>query len=178
MIISRIYLHRRPLIFGLVLFLLCMLIDVPVFARTEDEGEPHVTNVNWTIDGEDIIITYDLVAPINTTYDIGLTMLREGSPTFSVVPRSVEGDVGQGDFSGAGKTIRWHFRSDVPEGLYGEGYYFQITVKPVGGGLPWYTVALGVAVLGGVVALLAGKKGEDATKSSELPNPPVRPIQP
>jgi hypothetical protein len=149
--------YRRVVTFGLLFFLFLMFINVSVLARGHNGDDVHVTNINWSIERDVIIIMYDLNAPTDNKYDISITLLREGVPTFSVAPRAVEGDMGQGYFAGTARTIKWHFRDDIPEGLYGEGYYFQIAVKPVSGGLAWYTVALGVAIVGGVVALLVGK---------------------
>lgn len=176
MAMNRLMRFRRPIVWGLLLCLLSLLLDIRMYALTQDEGEVRVTNVNWTIEEDTIVITYDLNGPIDKKFDISVLMLRENDPAFNVAPIAMEGDVGEGFFVGTGRRIRWYYRSDIPLGIYGEGYYFQIIVKPVSAGIPWYTVAVGAAVVGGIVALLVMKKGDDAPATrGELPGPPTRP---
>jgi hypothetical protein len=173
--------HRRRLIAGFILYpLVFMLLDVPVFACTplsQQEGEINVRNVDWGIEGDVVVISYDLIALPEKEYEVSVVLLREGYPNFRLVPTTVTGDVGTGQSSGVGRRIRWAYKQDAPGGLEGGGHYFEVTAEEAGGSNTLLYIAAGAAVVGGAVLLLSGKSSSSGGSSgpTTLPGPPTRP---
>lgn len=169
-----IYRYNKPVIVVLLLPLLIMLCHFKSYARGQ-EFDDAVSNVSWKVEGNYIIITYDLKGSPSQRYDVNIIMLRENVPSFRLVPQSVEGDIAEGYFAGPGREIRWKYRDDYPPGFQGEGYYFEIRVKTVSGDKTWLYYALGAAaVAGGVVAFIVSSKQAEE-QPPRLPLPPPRP---
>jgi hypothetical protein len=102
-------------------------------------------------------------------------MKRDNDPSFEAEPITVEGDIGEGYFSGTNREIRWYYRRDYPAGFEGEGYYFEIHVKQLGKQSKWLYYTVGAAaVVGGVVAFLVSKN-QDELPPGGIPLPPGRP---
>ncbi len=177
MILTILHRYRRPIIIGLLPVMLLLLIDAKMYAQEKGGGE-RTSNIKWVLKGEVIVINYDLKGSPDTKYEISTVMKREGDPSFSVDPGTVEGDVGVGLFAGINKEIRWFYRRDIPQGLQGTDYYFEIHVKPVkeGSNLIYYVIG-GAAVAGGIIALLVSKGQNTSVPPLDLPTPPGRPSQ-
>lgn len=175
MSIIKLSAYRRPIVFFLILPMAFLLYGSKSFAREEEPDAGTISNVNWKIEGDFITITYDLKGNADQKYEVVVAMLRENVSGFKIIPQTVDGDIGEGLFAGVARQIRWNYRKDFPPGFQGEGYYFEIRVKPVTGDNKWIYYALGAAALaGGVVAILVGtSQAENAPK--ELPFPPGRP---
>ena len=175
MLVNNVWKSRRPIILGLLIPLSLLLIDAPAFAGGE-ETTILLRNIDWKIEGDIVIIIYDLDAPTDQEYDVQAVLHDEGNPSFAFVPEAVTGDVGKGKFVGIGKQIRWKYRKDFPSGLQGERYYFEIIVERAGGGMSWLLLGLGAAAAGGGAALLLfGKKEAGTPPQQSLPLPPGRP---
>jgi hypothetical protein len=174
MILSHLSRYERPIILGLLPLLLLLLVGVPVRAQTKAEAQ--ITNLKWKTKDDVIVITYDLNESTENNYDVSVILKREGTPDFSVVPLAIEGDIGTGPYAGPNREARWYFRRDIPQGLLGTGYYFEIHVKTVKphSNLLYYVVGA-VAVTGGLVALLVSRGQDTSVPVLELPTPPGRP---
>ncbi len=175
----KLFKYRRPIITVLMCCLLSMLFDISAFARTMPDDEIFVRNQDWTVRGDVAIISFDLVAPADKNYKVSIVLRRESDNSFRVVPKSVSGVIGEGKFAGTGREVRWFYTNDIPGGLKGNDYYFEIVVEPIGAGSAWlYYVLGGAAVAGGGAAyfILQGSKAAAATGTNELPAPPPRPI--
>lgn len=133
MIIQQFFRLRRPVILGLLPLLMLLLLECPVRAQEKQDAAAapgqSTTNIKWTVKDEVIIINYDLAGTFDDKFDLGVTMKREGDDKFSVTPLTVEGDIGTGNFAGKNREIRWYYRRDLPQGLQGSGYYFEVHVK-------------------------------------------------
>lgn len=169
--------HRR--IFGSVLIgtLLLALADVPALSRPPGEGTIRVTNQEVHMEGDAVLISYDLELPPGESYSVELLLLREGDPTFRLIPSGATGDVGEVKATSAKHLIRWEYKKDAPQALRGDDYYFRIEVSRAGGGVPWLWVGLGTAAVAGIlVAVMGGKTqaSSPATQAQELPLPPPR----
>lgn len=163
----------KPVSVGCILSMLLTIVS-PSLLRAQDEEENPITNVNWKVDGDEIIITYDLKGDPDKRYDVTVVMLREDVSSFRIVPQNAEGDVGIGFFAGPGRQITWSYKKDYPAGFQGEGYYFEVRVKSAGGDNTWLYYTIGAtALVGGVVAILLATK--EASSEKELPFPPGRP---
>lgn len=161
-------------------FFLALLVSVSFLeAQTRSAEGVRLANLGWRVQGDVVYISYDLLAPSDQEYEVTIVLLRESDRSFKIVPKSLTGSVGEGKFAGQSREIKWEFKKDVPRVLAGEGYYFEISVEPVGGSNTLLYVGLGVAAVGGAAAvLLGGKKGGDETSTptaTELPAPPSRP---
>jgi hypothetical protein len=160
-------------LFPLVLF---FLLEAPVAGQEKPAEEARTTNVKWTTKGDVITINYDLTGASENKYAITVIMKKESDPSFSATPLTVEGDVGEGVLAGTKKALQWYYRRDYPQGFQGEGYFFEIQVKPVHQQSTWlYYVLGGVAVTGGIIALVISKGQSNPFISTELPMPPARP---
>ena len=174
--------YRKIVIGGMILPLLIFLIDARLLASPNDQEDLRVSNVDWKVQGEIIVITYDLNTAGNEQVKVKISLLNENDKSVKIVPQTITGDIGEGNFNGTGRTIRWDYLKDIPQGLQGEGYYFEINAEKVGGGMPWLYIAAGAAAVGGAVVLLGGSKsssgnGTTSGGSVDLPVPPSRPPQ-
>lgn len=170
----------RILFLPLVLF----LVDLHAYASIQYSDEGRIENARWRLEGEVVIITYDLTADPAFAYDVKIILRKQGDQNFQFVPRSVLGAIGKGKFAGVQREIRWDYKKDVPRGLYGDDYFFEFVINPIpeGGGSNFlYYLGGGLAVAGGVAAyLLLNKKveGQTSGQGSGLPGPPTgRPPQ-
>jgi len=166
-----------------VVMMMCILAVLGgylVEAQEKSPEEIRLTNLDWSTAGNAVVISYDLIAPPEDSYEVSVVVLREDDRTFKLVPKSLTGHVGKGKYAGQSRQIRWAYRQDVPQGLRGDRYYFEIHVYPVQGTSPWLYVGLGaVAAAGGAAAILLTSKKEEpgGTGQAELPAPPSRPNQ-
>jgi hypothetical protein len=106
-----------------------------------------------------------------------VTLKNRSDPSFSYVPDSVTGDVGEGRFVGRGRQVVWDFSTEFPAGLKFDSYYFLVDAERVSGGIPTI-VWIGGAVLvaGGATAyFLLSKKEATQQVDTGFPNPPGRP---
>jgi len=176
MIINRIYCIRHKIILGILPILFCFITNIQSLAQEKSDDEVRITNLKWTFKEEVIIINYDLIGTLERNYKVNVTMKRKGDPSFSVVPKTVEGDIGIGNFAGTNREIQWYYRSDYPNGFKDDRYYFEIDAKPIseGSNLIYY-IAGGAVAVGGLVVLLSSKSKSSSSQSIELPNPPGRP---
>ncbi len=167
---------QRPVALLLLPLFLLLAICAPVRAGESQPEDVKSSNVRWVTKGDVIVINYDLLASMDSRYQIDVIMKNDRDASFSVVPKTVEGDIGEGPFAGANREIRWYFRQDYPRGFEGEGYYFEIHVQPVRqqSNLLYYVLG-GAAVAGGMIFLLAGKSSGTTNGNTDLPMPPGRP---
>ncbi len=142
------------------------------YARGLDGDEGRIENARWRIEGNVVVITYDLIADANLEYEVKVVLRRQNSVVFQLVPRTVAGAVGKGKFAGTNRVIRWEYQKDVQQGLYGDDYYFEITALPrVPGSGAWLISGL-LVVGGGVVAYFLFKPEPNNGEPSGLPEPP------
>lgn len=175
--ISKIGKLARPVIMVLLPPLMLLLINVQLFAQ---EVPGRIENARWEVSGDIVIITYDLIADSDLTYDVSITLTRESDRNFKVFPVSVSGAVYKGKHAGSRKEIRWQYKKDVPQGLSGDDYAFVIVIqiiKESGGSNLLYYLGGGALVVGGAaVLLLSGSKNAEPSTPAGLPSPPGRPL--
>ncbi len=145
------------------------------------EGDSLVKNVHFEVTGELVRVYYDLLGPKSQPYRVSLTLHREGDPKFIFRPDHVMGDANTVIFPGEKRRITWDFFRDFPDGLQGNDFYFTVEAQMMespGGLSPLYWIGGGVAVLGGVLAIVLLSKGENSPPTpaaSGFPSPPGRP---
>ncbi len=171
---------QRSVTFLLLVVFSLVTVSVPVSAarRASDEINARITDVQY--EDERVVITYDLIGAPKDVYEVKIVFLKKSDPAFRVVPETISGNIGRGEFAGSGRTIIWEFRKDKPDGFpMADDYYFQMIIKRVGGeggGFPWLWVGVGAVVVGGGAAavILSGNRASSTT--GDLPAPPnVRP---
>lgn len=176
MIMKKMHRFRRMILVLLAVPLALFLIHVPLEAQEKAE----VRNVNLEIREDIAIITYDLIASFNESYDVTAALVKEGDASFRIPVVSATGDIGRGKYAGLKREIRWEWRKDLPKDFTGgTEYSIEITPKLVssGGGSWLYYVLGGALVAGGIIAFAGKKSGDEATGSSPLPSsPPGRPF--
>ncbi len=169
---------KKPVIYGVLPVLLCLLTNFTALAGGGDDllqDEVQGTNIRWEVKDEVIIVTYDLLEATDIKYRVNLIMKREGEEAFAAVPLTMEGDVGEGFFAGRNREIRWYYRRDYPSGFQGAGYYFELRVEKIGedNSTLYYLLGAG-AIAGGVLAFIIGRSQEEPPQVG-LPGPPLRP---
>ena len=179
MILNKLFASARFILLGLLPQLLFLLVYTPGYSQEKQENVTdanRVTNVKWTTKDEVIIINYDLKGAPDGKYEVKVVMKREGDNSFVAIPRTAEGDIGEGFFAGVGREIQWFYRRDYPQGLQGAGYYFEFQVKTVNQQSKWlYYVAGAAALTGGVLAFIVTRGQDHTPPVLELPTPPARP---
>lgn len=131
-----------------------------------------ISNTEYRVNEENIIIIYDLKGDLDETYLIECFLMRETQPNFKHKLRYADGDIGTGKFIGNQKSIRWNYKKEFPLGLTGSDFYFLVTVDEISSGFAWYYYA-GAAALGGAAAafLFRGNKDSKTTEPVYAPFP-------
>ena len=134
-----------------------------------------VRNVHFTDLGDTVRVQYDLYAKSDKKYIVSQLLSYDGGDTFSIIPRTLSGDVGGGIYEGKNKTIFWHINRDFPEGLIGDDFVFAVEAKldKPKSKLPYILFTAGVA--GGTVYLLRhftreGPEGTTGTIIIKVPD--------
>lgn len=139
--------------------------------------EVAVTGVSFSLRDSNVVVRYNLRGPRDKSYDVVVSLRRKGDPGFRFTPIDISGDAGKGKFEGTDRRIVWHIYKDIPDGLSGDDYYFEITATLLhGGGVSWLYYVGGAALVGGAAAVLyESRSAHGGTGSSPLPQPPGRP---
>jgi len=168
---------RKPVVYGLLPILLCLLVKAPAVAgdRPSADEEVQGTNIRWVVRDDVIVINYDLLESVDIKYRVDVIMKREGDEAFAATPLTVEGDMGEGFFAGKNREIRWYYRRDYPSGFQGAGYYFEFRIEKIGEDNTLLYYALGAAAIaGGIIAFIVGGS-QDEPAVVGIPAPPARP---
>jgi len=138
-----------------------------------------VTNVSYSMKDSNVVVHYDLAGPTDKSYKIQLVLRRGTRAFFRMYPKTVEGDVGTGAFAGTGREIVWHLYEDVPYGLDGNDYYFEVDAALLGvekgGGASWLYYVGGALIAGGAAVYFGTDLFKKAGGESQFPTPPSRP---
>jgi hypothetical protein len=174
MSILRLSLRARTLGNVLLIAFVVQLAAPSVQAAVGDGDEGRIANARWRVEGNVVVITYDLIADANLEYEIKVVLRRQSDPRFQFVPRSLSGAVGKGKFVGTNRVIRWDYRKDVPQGFSGDDYLFELAAYPQqpGSSVWWYG---GLLAAGGVAAYFIFRPGTSPPPpavTSTLPEPP------
>lgn len=147
---------------------------------TENPAAAHefsVSNVYYTMKDSDAVVHYDLSGPADEPYNVRLVLRRETQPFFKLQPIDITGDVGTEEHPGRNKEIVWQLYKDVPYGLDGDDYYFEVSVTRLGlkeGGASWLYY-VGGAVVAGAAAVYFGTDLSNKGGGNPIPPPPPRP---
>ena len=122
-----------------------------------------IDNVRFVSSEGTVKITYDLTGKIDGKYSIGIKLSHDGGQTFTISPKTVEGDVGRGIRPGKQKQIRWDCVTDFPAGLSGNQYVFEVeaVLQKEIKRWPYYVAG---TVMGGIVWLVSSYRGADSSK--------------
>lgn len=180
--LKKILRWQQPIASMLLFLLLSIIANVPAysFQVQQERGDVRVSNIEWKAEGDIITISFAMSALKDQKYKVSVSLLREKEPRFKLTPRSLHGHVGEIAYSSVNLQMVWDYKKDVPQGLQGDDYYFEITVEPINGGSSWYYYVLGGVVAAGGTAVYLLRNGTSAaspTPTTELPAPPVRPNQ-
>ena len=168
-----IYKMRTQTTIILISLIIFSSLNIPLHANKNDI---QIKNLDWWVEDNVVVIKYDLLAPAHRRYNVNILLRREILHDFYIQPQNISGDVGQGAFAGENRIIRWLYLEDVPQGLKGDDYYFELIVSPVnerGVGV-WLYVSAGVAVAGSATYLLLGRRNGGESRDP-IPEAPGRP---
>ena len=114
-------------------------------------------------------IKYDLNDSQEDEYSVTLVLFRESNSRFSLKPKTLTGDIGQGKFSGNGRQIIWDSRRDLKQALVGNDFYFVLYITKIEPShFPWTWVGIGGVAAGAAILLLSHKSSTEPG-STELP---------
>ncbi len=145
----------------------------PIFSQ-----EITLTNVSYSMRDSDVVVHYDLNGPTDKPYKVQLVLRRESQPFFKMLPKYISGDAGTGSFSGNNKEIVWHLYDEIPYGLDGEDFYFEVNATLMGvakGGASWMYYVGGAIVVGGAAVIFGPDIFKKAGGGNQFPVPPARP---
>lgn len=139
--------------------------------------EYSIRNVSYSMKDSDVVVHYNLSGPADKSYRVQLILRRTTQPSFRMMPVDVSGDVGTVRRPGPDKQIIWHLYKEIPYGLSGDDYYFEVRVSVINGkgpGISWlYYVGI---MVGGAAAVYFGTNLFNKPGSgSSIPAPPPRP---
>lgn len=137
-----------------------------------------VTNVSYSMKDSNVVVHYDLAGPTDKSYKIQLSLRRGSQPFFRMLPKTVAGDVGTGTYAGADRQIVWQLYEDMPYGLDGDDYYFEVNATLLGvekGGASWLYYVGGALVAGGAAVYFGTDVFKKSGGGSQFPAPPLRP---
>ncbi len=138
--------------------------------------EVEVTNVAFSLVDSNVVVNYNLSGPKSRLYSVSLILRRESDRAFKFIPIDVTGDIGKGRFEGGDRKIIWHIYSDIPVGLSGIDYYFQVRATLLGGGgASWLYYVGGAILVGGTAAVLYKSGVIGKSTAAPFPAPPARP---
>ena len=152
-------------------------VPVPAFAQSDEL----VTNVRFEILPERAYVFFDLGGSASERYEVTVTLRRESDPGFRYTPQNVTGDIGPSVQGGGARRIIWEYTKEYPGGVPGDDFFVVVEALPekAGGISPVVLVAAGLAVAGGIVALVlsAGGNGDNGggNGSAGFPAPGGRP---
>jgi hypothetical protein len=114
-------------------------------------------------------IKYDLNDSREYEYSVTLVLFRENNAQFSLKPKTLMGDVGQGEFAGNGRKIIWNSRQDLKQALVGNDFYFVLYVQKIEPShFPWTWVGIGGVAAGAAILVLSHKSSSEPG-STDLP---------
>ncbi len=142
-------------------------------------GKAAAKNIHYTVTDQKVFINYDLYGKPGKEYTVKLILRRESKPGYSYIPAIISGDVGKDQSAGKNKLIVWNIGREIPGGLEGKDYYFEITVhqNPSGSGLlTWLGIgAAAVAATATYFILSNNSANHTVQKGAAFPPPPGRP---
>lgn len=160
-------------------FTLIILLNILLIFTNLKSQTIKVENVRFELEGDKVAIYFDLKGEHGEKYDISLFLLNDDDPGYRHEPEFLSGDIGEVEYFGIDKKIVWDIDKEFPEGLEGEGFYFEVIAVEAGGGIAWYYF-VGAAVIGGSAALLIGGSEStngttNGTPANDIADPPARP---
>lgn len=176
--ISRVFRVRQAIVRVLILPLLIWCTDVPALAKVLPDEQIRLSVKGVEVKGEIILISYELFVSVKEECVVSIVLLKEKDPSIKIPVRFASGDLGEATYVSGAKQVKWEYKKDVPLGLWGEGFYFEVTISRVSGTSVWWYIGIGAALAGGGALLVAGKKsggGPSTPTVLDLPFPPNRP---
>ncbi len=91
-------------------------------------------NVSFSaLEGNVVVVNYDLDGKINKKYVVELLLYRAGNRHFMYAPKAVMGDVGKGRFAGNNRKIVWsidhELESDFKVDPFVDDYFFVVRAR-------------------------------------------------
>jgi hypothetical protein len=174
MVLQRIP-FARSIAFCLVFTFLLYVTPSHLYGQGEEQAQPKVSNIDWKIQEDIIVVSYDFAGDTAKTYDVSLLLRKESDPSYRIIPKHATGDIGKVTPNFKRRSIFWNYRMDLKTGLGPAKYYFEFKTHSIDEGIPWTYYAAGLgAVAGGLVAFMIFKGG-GAPGEGGLPGPPSRP---
>jgi hypothetical protein len=99
------------------IFPLCLLCLLSLLPTSPGLAQPRVDNVRFSQQGDQVIITYDLLGSARV-YTITLELSTDDGRTYTQTPKTLLGDVGDKVRPGRSKQIVWEAMQDA-KGLAG-----------------------------------------------------------
>ncbi len=163
------------------LFLVMSLCSIGCMLLNTESGYSQVSSVSevsYSMRDSDVVVHYNLDGPVDRSYKVAVILKRESEPYFKMLPKNVTGDVGNDAHMGKNKEIVWHLYRDLPDGLDGDDFYFEVNATLLGveeGGASWLYYVGGALVAGGAAVYFGTDLFKKPAGGSQFPTPPLRP---
>lgn len=133
--------------------------------------EVRVTNIDFTLDGQNIEIRYDLAGNPKMKYKVDVILKRRDLPDYSLKPSNIKGDIGKGKFAGTQRKAVWNYVQEFQPGENYADYYFEVRATELKKIPRGYLYAGSSVVVGIVVAVIFSGEPEN----DPIGMPPGRP---
>ena len=152
--------------FALYIFHVSFFISLFILQPLHAQKAPVVSNVRAEQREETSLvdITYDVTDPDGDLMTISVQISSDAGLSYTIFPRSLSGDVGEGIASGTGKLIVWDAAQDIP-GVWSPLFRVRVTADD----------GTGAAPPPGMVLVPAGDfvMGSNLGREAEAPESPV-----
>jgi hypothetical protein len=130
--------------------------------------------VSREIRGEnDVVVIYNFSGSPGEEYEAVLYLV--GGAGGRIKLAKVSGDIGEGIAPGKGKVVHWYMKSELPDPSEGVAYSFEIELRLLNRGWPWYYYAGSGVVAAGVVYAIAKPKSDGGGPVPAQPGIPLPP---
>jgi hypothetical protein len=156
--------------------LLFMLGRMSAHSQEEPRAGVRIEGSSFTMLRDTVVITYRFVAPSDESYNIDVLLRKGDDTTFSIIPKSMVGAVGEVR-GGGEKVVLWDYKRDIPGTFrYSDDYWFEIRAVRIERefSLEWWHYAVAGAGIAATVAIIT-TAGSDSPggASGGLPGPPI-----
>lgn len=134
-----------------------------------------IDNVQFEVKNNKIHLFYNLNGDENQFFNIQIKLLRKSDPKFILLPKLVEGDIGNNIKAGNKKTIIWNIQKELKGKLKGNDYYFRVEAYYKEKSISWYWFSGIIATGAATAAYFLMSSKSTPSNSKRIADPPGRP---
>ncbi|MGE5365578.1 MAG: hypothetical protein ACM3SM_15705 [Bacteroidota bacterium] len=136
-----------------ILFLFLALLLYMLLTGDATRGQENIT-ANFESRDNKVTINYKIKGDTDSEYSVHVVLKRQNDPSFTMYPKNLEGDYGEGKYADGLRRIYWTPDADEKKLLYGDDYYFELKAQEVSGGVPWFIILSSFLLVGAATTLI------------------------